>query len=219
MREDICSIPITEVFEKNDGCPICRVYDILEARMVDYITGAAMMEPDIRVETNKVGFCRRHFDKMGECKTKLAFSLVLNTHLDRLMKLSPQEIEKELPALNSSCFVCEKMEWGATRLVDTVFKLYETEPDFRKMFADQPYICLDHYELLLRGVKNKKLKKTKNEFKTDLYSLYKKRGEKLCAALQKFSMSFDYRADHSAPMPEEVRNSLIDSVDFLAGRK
>ena len=43
MREDITSIPISEVFEPRDGCPICRMRDMLEARVVDYITGAAMI--------------------------------------------------------------------------------------------------------------------------------------------------------------------------------
>ena len=45
MREDICSIPVNEVFEPKDGCPFCRMRDMLEDRMATYITGAAMMEP------------------------------------------------------------------------------------------------------------------------------------------------------------------------------
>ena len=30
MREDICSIPIHDVFEPRDGCPICRMRDMLK---------------------------------------------------------------------------------------------------------------------------------------------------------------------------------------------
>lgn len=55
MREDICSIPISEIFEPKDGCPFCRMRDMLEDRMATYITGVAMMEPDVRVETNRLG--------------------------------------------------------------------------------------------------------------------------------------------------------------------
>ncbi len=29
MREDICSIPVNEVFEPKDGCPFCRMRDML----------------------------------------------------------------------------------------------------------------------------------------------------------------------------------------------
>ena len=57
MRSDICSIPVEEVFEPKEGCPVCRMRDMLEKRMADYITGAAMMEPEIRKVTNQKGFC------------------------------------------------------------------------------------------------------------------------------------------------------------------
>ena len=43
MRYDITNIPVAEVFEERDGCPICRLRDQLEQRVVEYITGAAMM--------------------------------------------------------------------------------------------------------------------------------------------------------------------------------
>ena len=59
MRDDITSIPISEVFEPRDGCPICRLRNTLEDRVVEYITGAAMMEPDVRIETNKQGLCQK----------------------------------------------------------------------------------------------------------------------------------------------------------------
>ena len=33
MREDITSIPISEVFEPQDGCPLCRLREMLEERI------------------------------------------------------------------------------------------------------------------------------------------------------------------------------------------
>lgn len=44
MRETICTIPINDVFGPKEGCPICRLRDMLEHNYVEYITGAAMME-------------------------------------------------------------------------------------------------------------------------------------------------------------------------------
>ena len=32
MRDDICTIPISEIFEENDGCPICRMYEKKEKK-------------------------------------------------------------------------------------------------------------------------------------------------------------------------------------------
>ena len=60
MRSDICSIPVAEVFEPKEGCPLCRMRDMLEERVLEYIMGAAMMEPDVRIETNRQGFCKDH---------------------------------------------------------------------------------------------------------------------------------------------------------------
>ena len=75
MREDICSIPISEIFEPKDGCPFCRMRDMLEDRMATYITGAAMMEPDVRVETNRLGFCHqilsRSYSAAAACPSPL----------------------------------------------------------------------------------------------------------------------------------------------------
>ena len=38
MKEDICSIPINDVFAPKDGCPFCRMRDMLELRMAEYVT-------------------------------------------------------------------------------------------------------------------------------------------------------------------------------------
>lgn len=88
MRDDICTIPLSEVFEDGDGCPICRMKRMLEERITDYILGAAMMEPDVRIETNKLGFCKSHLTKMMKKHNRLQLGLILETHL--------QEIEAEV---------------------------------------------------------------------------------------------------------------------------
>lgn len=86
MRESILTIPITDIFEPEEGCPICRMRDMLEDRAVEYIMGSAMMEPDVRIETNKQGFCKTHFDKMLAQKNRLSLALMLQSHLMELDK-------------------------------------------------------------------------------------------------------------------------------------
>ena len=77
MRYDITNIPIAEVFEEMDGCPICRLRNTLEKRAVEYITGAAMMEPDIRIETNKKGFCYTHYQQILGQRNRLSVALMM----------------------------------------------------------------------------------------------------------------------------------------------
>lgn len=50
MEEKIYTIPVTEAFEKKDGCPFCRLRRDLENTERDLIMGASMMEPDIRIK-------------------------------------------------------------------------------------------------------------------------------------------------------------------------
>ena len=77
MKEDICSIPVSEVFEPKDGCPICRMVATVEDHLVDYITGAAMMEPDVREDTNREGFCPPHYRQMLTRRNRLSVALTL----------------------------------------------------------------------------------------------------------------------------------------------
>ena len=59
MDEKIYTIPVNEAFDEYDGCPFCRMRRTLEDNERELIMGASMMEPDIRIKTNKLGFCRQ----------------------------------------------------------------------------------------------------------------------------------------------------------------
>ena len=84
--EQIYTIPINEAFEESLGddspvCPLCRIFNKFESEELELILGASMMEPDVRIKTNKLGFCRPHFDKMLAAGKKLPIALMLESHL------------------------------------------------------------------------------------------------------------------------------------------
>lgn len=56
MAEQLYTIPINEAFDVKEGCPLCRLRHQLEEQSLSYIMGAAMMEPDVRIVTNQLGF-------------------------------------------------------------------------------------------------------------------------------------------------------------------
>ena len=76
MAEQLYTIPINEAFEQYEGCPLCRLRAKLEKQSLNYIMGAAMMEPDIRIVTNRLGFCRNHFHQMLDMGNRLSFALI-----------------------------------------------------------------------------------------------------------------------------------------------
>ena len=119
MRYDITNIPVAEVFEERDGCPICRLRDQLEQRVVEYITGAAMMEPDIRIQTNRKGFCIDHYRQMLARRNRLSVALMLESHLDEMEKeifaglplvgKSPRKQEMAAARRTDDCWICSQM--------------------------------------------------------------------------------------------------------------
>jgi len=84
MVEKNFTIPINEQFDLYDSCPVCRLHENLEKQNLDYIMGAAMMEPAVRIESNKTGFCRRHYSDMLAMKNRLSLALMLESYFNEL---------------------------------------------------------------------------------------------------------------------------------------
>lgn len=204
MREDICSIPISQVFETRAGCPICRMRDMLEERMLEYIMGAAMMEPDVRMETNRLGFCQQHFFMMLKRRNRLSVALMMDSYLKEQEK---ELFPKKLPLVKTdykkqadkigkqldSCFVCDKISWSMDRLLSNMMRLYVKERDFRALFDNQPCLCLPHYRLLLETGKKEMDKKYFGDFAAVCEKLAHEYMTALCQDVSHFCTMFDYR--------------------------
>ena len=174
MRYDITNIPIAEVFEEGDGCPICRLRNTLENRAVDYITGAAMMEPDVRIETNKKGFCLDHYRQILKQRNRLSVALMLESHLDEMEKqifagapLVGKNAKKQAKDANRSactCFVCDQMGEAMEKMLATVCRTWEGQKEFRQLFEDQPCLCLPHFSDLVAASAGALSKKAQPDF-------------------------------------------------------
>ena len=216
MRNDICTIPVTEIFEVNDGCPICRMRKIIEERMIDYILGDAMMEPDVRIETNKVGFCDKHFEDLYNHKGRLQLALMLQTHIDELKKeIFSDKKAKKGSKISESCFICEKIEWGMSRLIETVYRTYERESEFRDMFNSQPYFCIKDYERLVSCADKKLLKKQYGSFLENINRIEREHAEKLYKNISKYCNMYDYRNKDKGEDFSDCVDAVERSLDFL----
>lgn len=165
MKEDICSIPINEIFAVTEGCPICRMRRELEERALEFVTGAAMMEPDVRHETNRLGFCPAHLHTLCERPNRLPLALVLESHLITVDELvfrknasGPLRGEtkaaggaaREAARIGASCYVCDRMARSLDKQLNTFFVLWKTAPEFRAQVEAQSGFCLADYALLLQ---------------------------------------------------------------------
>ena len=173
MRYDITNIPVAEVFEEGDGCPICRLRNMLEKRAVEYITGAAMMEPDIRMETNKKGFCLTHYRQMLGQRNRLSVALTMESRLEELEKQifsgsfigkAAKKQAKDAATALTTCYVCEQMEDAMTKMLATVCRTWEGQKDFRDLFERQDCLCLPHFSALVEASAGAMSKKAQPDF-------------------------------------------------------
>lgn len=227
MKETLCTIPINDIFMPKDGCPICRMEKMLEEQYVAFITGDAMMEPSIRIETNKKGFCRRHFEQMQANGQKLPNALILESHLqeiiDNLMpkKLKGKPDKKQLECIKkelSSCYVCDRIESDMHHFMATVFVEWAKGEEFRKLYNEQPFICLKHYHFVTDcamgkgGIPQKLL----SDFYAETAALTKKYLLSLKEDISYFCSMFDYR-NKGKDWGRSI-DSIERSTDFLTGK-
>lgn len=227
MKEDICTIPINDVFLPHDGCPLCRMKEMLEKRSTEYITGAAMMEPDVRIKTNEKGFCHNHFEMMLKCGTRLSNALILESHLDKIKnELLPKDVKGKpdkkklasLRAIQKSCFVCEQVEWGMAHMYQTIFSNYANDSDFRALYNDQQFICMEHYCDLISAAANKGIpSKILPEFYRDTAKLAGGYLETLKDDITHFCSMYDYRS--KGQDWGNSRDSIERSIEFLTAER
>lgn len=216
MRDSIYTIPISEVFEPKCGCPICSLQTTLENRCIDYILGAAMMEPDVRIETNKYGFCSTHYTIMQEKNNKLSLALMLESHLQELGKKKPDLKQKKDIEVDCSCFVCKEINEVIKRLAANAINMYANDLEFRKLFCEQSYFCYPHYKLLC-DVGSKTLnKKAVSGFIEDITDITKRQLDIVLTNVHDFTLMFDYRNATKEKTPE-MTSAVENAIKFLVG--
>ncbi len=167
MKEKLYSIPINDAFAVDCECPICQMYKKLEDDAVEYTMGPSYMEDDTRAMTDAAGFCDKHIRMIYNQDNRLGMAWVMKTHFDKTItdvkkrmpsgpaKLLKKEIGSSslvqyIDNLNSSCFVCNRINNFFDRYVDTVIQLWKSDNDFRERYNSCKGFCTPHYSILLK---------------------------------------------------------------------
>lgn len=214
MKEKLYTIPVNEAFRSTLECPLCEMMKKLEQDAIDYTMGSSYMEDYIRLETDKIGFCSTHIPKLYATGNRLGLGLVLKTHMDKTIhdleslaksgaKLSSPKLFKKSNApsgvstyinkLNSTCFVCNRIEGFFERYLATVFYMYDTDGDFRQMFKSSNGFCTTHYGMLYDNASKHLNNDTVNEFIQSINTLYLDNFKRVRDDLDWFIDKFDYR--------------------------
>ena len=205
--EQIYTIPVNEAFEKSAadkscGCAFCTLYNKLEGDELDLILGASMMEPDVRIKTNKKGFCRTHYDMMFVRKNRLGMALTLESHLDELKKElrdsglgggTGNKPIKRIGELEKTCYVCERIEFNFEHMIETAVLLWQNDENFGPKLRSQPYFCLPHYKRMLSYAQARLPKRDLKSFVSQCEEIQNAYIEELNEDVSWFCKKFDYR--------------------------
>ena len=227
MRESILTIPINEVFEPREGCPICAMRNTVEEHISEYIMGAAMMEPDVRVKTNELGFCKDHYLKMRRANNRLSLALMLDSHIqqvktnvfgeNKFFKPSPKKILYKAVRLQETCFICDKMNFGMEHMLDTIYRTYETDKDFRKLVSEQSEFCLPHYTMLAENIPDNMNKDRAKEFSQTIKQITLDYLEELGGDVRHFCNMFDYRNNGEDADWGNAKDAIERATAFFDG--
>lgn len=225
MTEKNYTIPINEEFEKFEGCPVCGLHKTLEQRSLDYIMGAAMMEPNVRISTNKTGFCADHYSDMLAMNNRLSLALILETHLKEIdtltspdSKAGKKEIKESLNALQhiaENCFVCDRISYTMGKYCENIVHLWKKEPTFRERFNRQPEVCFNHTAMLLKYADKELNTKLYGQFAAELFALTRKTLTVVSDEIARYCKSYDYR--FSGDDLGEAKYAAEHAIKFLTG--
>lgn len=167
MPEILYEIPVNDIFNRPCECPVCAMKKKLDDDEVAFAMGPSYMEDDIRLTTDKIGFCAHHMQMMYDFENRLGLGLILNTHMQNIIK-NVETLQKKkrngskhlfakdtgsalsdyIKQTTSSCFICDRIKTTFKRYLVTTLYLYEKDSDFRKKFKNSKGFCLEHYGML-----------------------------------------------------------------------
>ncbi len=211
--EKLYTIPVQDAFNEKCECPVCKMYESLENNTIEFVMGPSYMEDDVRMETDKTGFCSKHIRMMYANQNRLGLGLMLKTHMDKTIKGLEELTKNDTPVkpglfkknssesavtayinkLTNSCYVCNRIKDIFERYIETIFHMYKTDEVFRKSFAESQGFCTEHYGLL-RSLAPSKLSGDKlSSFTGQLDKLYIENMKRVRDDVEWFTDKFDYR--------------------------
>lgn len=214
MKEQLYTIPVNDAFAVDCECPVCSMYDSLERDAIEFTMGPSYMEDDIRMETNKIGFCSHHVKQLYKHQNRLGLALILHTHMQRTNRdleellasdkpvkkgLFSKKTENASPVteyiknLNRSCYICNRIDRIFSRYLATIYHCYEQDEEFRQKFASSKGFCTKHFGMLYDGAPSALSGKRLPEFIQTLNQVYLANMKRVTDDLEWFTDKFDYR--------------------------
>ena len=212
MQYHIQTAPVWDAY-KEDGCPLCRIFKAREDRLVGQYLSDNVMDPDFRVASNAVGFCREHIRAMYTGQNKLGLALQLETRAAELNKIigdppaDKKQAKKKAAKLreHTGCVICSTLDELMPRYFMTIAQMYANEPEFPELFAKASH-CLNH-AVALYDAGEFAGKKTAG-YLAALTAGMKRELKKIESELRDFADCFDFKNAGARPDPEAIPRAI-----------
>lgn len=238
MNYHIDTIPVWDALKSGAPCLMCRLREINEVKSVDFFLGASVMEPDIRIRVNRMGFCSRHQKMLYDKKNRLGHALLMLSHTEETSKRIGKLISRlqprssglfsigkkqpssspadELEAMLNDCIICSDIDERLASYAYTLLHMYKNDASFRKAFDDCSGLCLRDTAYLIRMAEKVSSSADCTAITSLLLSKLKKKAEYETESLARFTQKFDYR---NADKPwGDSKEALERSVNLLCGK-
>ena len=217
MKETIYTIPVNEAFDAGDECPFCQLERAVEQRTIRYTLGpgASYMEPEVRLATDREGFCGAHFKKMYDYGNALGSALMMQTYFVRLFEEMTREMDHfQIPGKRGlfskkgngeehalvqwarkkqdSCFICNKIAYNMDRYYDTFFMLLK-DAEFRTKVENSKGFCMRHFLAVMEQAADQVPNGQIQWFYPTVFWLMKENMARVKGDLDWFIEKFDYR--------------------------
>jgi hypothetical protein len=203
MKQKIYTIPVTDALKAGGECPFCLMKKSLEKEAIDFVTGPSYMERDTRAETDKVGFCGEHLEKMFQAQNALGLALMLQTRLMRInkeIKTAAHEKQKKkenhpivkLIKSYDKCYVCNRINSLFSLYIETFLDLWQEE-EIRTLTEQGQGFCLSHFCSLLEKAQSYLPAKQFPDFAEAVIKIQIRNLDRFEEEIDWFTKKFDYR--------------------------
>lgn len=199
MNYHIGNMLIYQEFNGASECPLCKIRNILEKRLVDQYLNESVMEDSQRRMVNELGFCPHHTQMLQARPNKLSLAL---QHITRITTLKSKievaaniktaaELAEKFITAGKTCVICEGVEVNMIRYYKTVAEMFFAESKFKDILLSTRGFCFEHFGSLLKYAKYARGKK--KDYVYTLTKLERESLNKLLEDLQWFTAKHDYR--------------------------
>ena len=225
LRYHLETIPVIDAYGARSECPLCDLRQQVEQSYLESFLGASVMEPAVRIEVNRKGFCGAHFAQLFQTQNRLGLALMTHTHLlETIGKLRNTEhpkknmfhkIKREAET-SEPCALCDRLSETMARYLFTTVHLWKTNDEFQKVFNASKGHCFPHYYQLIQTAESGWQTKSMRAFFETLRQLQVSNMERVEKELRWFTEKFDYR---NADLPwGESKDSLERAINKLRGK-